>query len=209
MCCCSGESHQDGTSARMRRRLGILVEGPGRTAAPPPVRGWLWSSRGHPGADRPGAAAPSRQGCAGRRAVRGAGFLPRCWIWPCHNMTTPSGAVRQILYGRDPHLVPTDGGTYLLKVCASREAARSVRAASARSVSGGRPPHCWQPSALGSGSVQPLWLLSRCKAITKIARVIVKPGRFERRKMRRFKLEPTRRKPEPASLRCPRGPLRF
>ena len=52
-------------------------------------------------------------------------------------MTTPSGAVRQILYGRDPHLVPTDGDTYLLKVCASREAARSVRAASARSVSGG------------------------------------------------------------------------
>ena len=56
-------------------------------------------------------------------------------------MTTPSGAVRQILYGRDPHLVPTDGDTYLLKVGASREAARSVRAASARSVSGGRPPH--------------------------------------------------------------------
>ena len=71
LCCCSGESHQDGTSAREETALGILVEGPGRTAAPPPVRGWLWSSRGHPGADRPGAAAPSRQGCVGRRAGEG------------------------------------------------------------------------------------------------------------------------------------------
>ena len=132
LCCCSGESHQDGTrtgpstppssggvslgqpvaaragqwcairlrsrrrllgvglgvpvnwggaaaigtglrrfSAREETALGILVEGPGRTAAPPPVRRWLWSSRGHPGADRPGAAAPSRQGCVGRRAGKG------------------------------------------------------------------------------------------------------------------------------------------
>ena len=58
-------------SAHEETALGILVEGPGRTAAPPPVRGWLWSSRGHPGADRPGAAAPSRQGCVGRRAGKG------------------------------------------------------------------------------------------------------------------------------------------
>ena len=72
--CCAvaaAKATRTDVSAHEETALGILVEGPGRTAAPPPVRGWLWSSRGHPGADRPGAAAPSRQGCVGRRAGKG------------------------------------------------------------------------------------------------------------------------------------------
>ena len=85
-------------------------------------------------------------------------------------MTTPSGAVRQILYGRDPHLVPTDGDTYLLKVCASREAARSVGAASARSVSGGRPPLDTALPAVGSAQKTrgTLFPAPRCKATCKL-----------------------------------------
>ena len=55
----------------------------------------------------------------------------------------------------------------MLKVCASREAARSVRAASARSVSGGRPP---LDTAVGSAQKTrgTLFPAPRCKATYKL-----------------------------------------
>ena len=64
----------------------------------------------------------------------------------------------------------------MLKVCASREAARSVKAASARSVSGGRPPHsvASRRLRLGSTSLAPSTVQSGLQ-------VIVKRPCFERR----------------------------
>ena len=70
----------------------------------------------------------------------------------------------------------------MLKVCASREAARSVGAASARSVSGGRPPLDTALPAVGSAQ-KTRGTLFFGSTVQSDLQVIVKLARSERRKI--------------------------